>query len=45
MDHGNIPVATNEIAKYLSIDLATLGLFGSLAFFGCLIGKFYKNFT
>jgi hypothetical protein len=40
MDHGNIPAATTEIANYLDIDLATLGLFGSLAFFGGLIGKF-----
>jgi len=39
MDHGNIPAATKEIAKYLYIDLATLGLFGSLSFFGSLIGK------
>lgn len=40
MDHGNIPAATKEISTYLSIDIATLGLFGSLAFFGSLIGKY-----
>lgn len=42
MDHGNIPAATKEISKYLEIDLATLGLFGSLAFFGSLLGKKIK---
>jgi hypothetical protein len=39
MDHGNIPAATSEISTYLDVDLATIGLFGSLAFFGGLIGK------
>ena len=39
MDHGSIPAATEEIREYLDIDKATVGLYGSLAFFGGLIGK------
>ena len=41
MDNGSIPAATNEIAEYLEIDKATIGLYGSLAFFGVLLGNQY----
>lgn len=40
MDHGTIPAATEEISKYLGIDKSTIGLYGSLAFFGALLGIF-----
>ena len=39
MDHGTIPAATDDIRKDLKIGDDTLGLFGSLVFFGNLIGK------
>lgn len=38
MDHGTIPAATEEISHYLGIDKSTIGLYGSLAFFGSLLG-------
>ena len=41
MDHGTIPAATEEIRKDLDIDDDILGIFGSLVFFGNLIGTFY----
>ena len=41
MDHGTIPAATEEIRKDLNIDDDVLGVFGSLVFFGNLIGTFY----
>jgi hypothetical protein len=41
MDHGTIPAATEEIRKDLHIDDDVLGVFGSLVFFGNLIGTFY----
>ena len=40
MDHGTIPAATFEIKEDLKIDNDTLGIFGSLVYFGNLIGKF-----
>lgn len=41
IDHGTFPAATDEIRKDLSIDDNILGIFGSLVFFGNLIGKVY----
>ena len=41
MDHGTIPAATSEIKKDLNIDDASLGVFGSLVFFGNLLGTFF----
>lgn len=40
MDHGTIPAATSEIKLDLNIDDESLGIFGSLVFFGNLLGKF-----
>ena len=39
LDHGTIPAASNEIMKELNIDEATLGTFGSLVYFGFLLGS------
>lgn len=41
MDHGTIPAATDEIRLSLEINDETLGVFGSLVFFGNLIGIFF----
>ncbi len=41
MDHGTVPAATEDIRKDLNIDDDILGIFGSLVFFGNLIGTFY----
>ena len=41
MDHGTIPAATDEIRNDLKIKDDVLGIFGSLVFFGNLIGTFY----
>jgi len=38
MDHGTIPAASNEIKKDLKINEAQLGTFGSLVYFGNLLG-------
>ena len=38
MDHGTIPAATTEIKKSLNKGDDILGLFGSLVFFGNIIG-------
>lgn len=40
MDHGTIPAATSEIKEDLNIDDDTLGIFGSLVYFGNLLGIF-----
>lgn len=40
MDHGTIPAATSEIKLDLSIGDDTLGIFGSLVYFGNLLGIF-----
>ena len=40
MDHGTIPAATSEIKEDLKIDDDTLGIFGSLVYFGNLLGIF-----
>jgi hypothetical protein len=42
MDHGTIPAATNQLKESLEINPAELGLFGSLVYFGNLIGKILK---
>lgn len=39
MDHGTVPAANDEIQRDLDINETILGLFGSLVFFGNLIGK------
>lgn len=41
MDHGTVPAATEDIRNDLNIDNEILGIFGSLVFFGNLIGTFY----
>jgi len=41
MDHGTIPAATDEIRNDLKIKDDVLGIFGSLVFFGNIIGTFY----
>lgn len=38
IDHGTVPAATIELKQSLNIDDQTLGVFGSLVFFGNLIG-------
>ncbi len=38
LDNGFIPAASKEIKEYLQIDDDIFGLYGSLAFFGSLIG-------
>jgi len=38
MDHGTIPAATTQIKKDLKIDDAILGIFGSLVYFGNILG-------
>jgi hypothetical protein len=38
MDHGTIPAATKDIKLDLNIDNNSLGIFGSLVFFGNLLG-------
>ena len=40
MDHGTIPAATSEIKYDLNINDDTLGIFGSLVYFGNLLGIF-----
>jgi len=40
LDNGFIPAASDEIRKYLDINDAIFGLYGSLSFFGNLLGKF-----
>jgi hypothetical protein len=40
-DNGIVPSASNEIKELLNIDDQIFGLFGSLSFFGCLLGKFF----
>ena len=41
MDHGTIPAATSEIKKSLKQGDDVLGLFGSLVFFGNIIGTIF----
>lgn len=44
MDHGTIPAATEEIKRSLDLGNDVLGYFGSLVFFGNIIGiLFFKN--
>ena len=38
-DNGIVPSASKEIKDLLEIDDQIFGLYGSLSFFGCLIGK------
>lgn len=38
MDHGTIPAASNEIKHELKINETALGTFGSLVYFGNLVG-------
>lgn len=40
-DNGIVPAASKEIKELLEIDDQIFGLYGSLSFFGCLIGKKY----
>jgi hypothetical protein len=40
MDHGTIPAATLEIKESLKAGDDILGVFGSLVFFGNIIGKY-----
>ena len=39
-DNGIVPSASKEIKELLQIDNQMFGLYGSLSFFGCLIGKY-----
>ena len=39
MDHGTIPAASNEIKEEYKINETVLGSFGSLVYFGALIGS------
>ena len=41
MDHGTIPAASNEIMTELKIEEDTLGTFGSLVYFGNLLGALF----
>lgn len=38
-DNGIVPSASKEIKDLLEIDNQIFGLYGSLSFFGCLIGR------
>ena len=40
-DNGIVPSASKEIKELLDIDNQIFGLYGSLSFFGCLIGKLF----
>ena len=40
MDHGTIPAATKDVKVDLNIDNNSLGIFGSLVFFGNLLGMY-----
>jgi MFS family permease len=40
MDHGTIPAASNEIKNDLNISHTAIGSFGSLVYFGNLVGAF-----
>lgn len=41
MDHGTIPAASNEIKHELKINETALGTFGSLVYFGNLVGSLF----
>lgn len=41
MDHGTIPAASNEIKHELGINETALGTFGSLVYFGNLVGAVF----
>lgn len=41
MDHGTIPAASNEIKRELNINETALGTFGSLVYFGNLVGALF----
>ena len=41
MDHGTIPAATTQIKKTLDVSDSTLGIFGSLVYFGTLLGRYF----
>jgi hypothetical protein len=43
-DNGIVPSASKEIKELLNIDDQIFGLYGSLSFFGCLLGKIYFYF-
>ena len=40
MDHGVMPAVTKEMKKDLDIDPGMLGIFGSMVYFGNLLGNF-----